>query len=881
MKALRPLFALAWRESRFARRRLLLFLSSISLGVAALVATQSFAANVSGSVREQSRSLLGADVAFTSNRPFGRFAESLLRGLPAMGVPVSRVTSFASMALLERTGGTRLAQVRAVEGAYPFYGGIETEPAGRWAELSRGRVALVDPALLTALDAAVGDSVKLGETRFRVAGTLKKVPGDVGVGSLFAPRVYIPARYVRETGLVRFGSRVEYEAFLRMPGEVAAERFVAAHRPQLRAERVRVRTAEGQQRQLTRAFGRLSAFLGLVGTFALLLGGIGVASAMGAYMAQKRDTVATLRCLGATAPQVVSIYLLQAGAMGLLGAGLGAMIGVAVQWVLPRLLADLLPVQVGTQVHLPAVLTGVGVGVWVALAFALLPLLATRRVSPLEALRRRVEETTGGGKRRRDPWILGASFLLAASVGALVFLQAGEPLVGASFVAGIGATLFLLWLSALLTTRAVRRAPTAGLPYPARQGVANLHRPGNQTRVVVLALGFGVFLLATLFLVQHNLLRPFRLDAAGQAQGNLLLFDVQGEQREGVTGVLAADGASVMQEAPIIPMRIHAINGKTAAELVGGTAAADPELSGPSDGGPPDDEAEEPSEEGQRSGPEAWAVRREYRSTYRDSLVDSEVLREGKLWARGGGAAAGGQIAEVSLDVAILEDLDVSLGDTITWDVQGVRIPTLITSVREVDWQRLEPNFFAVFPTRVLAEAPQTWLMLARAPDEAARGRVQRDVVARYSNVAILDLTQVQAALDDVLGRVAAAIRFLAAFSVATGFVVLLGAVLTSRLQRIRESVLLRTLGATRGQIGAVLLAEYLALGVLASLAGIVLAVVAGWALSRFLFEVEFAVPAVPLLAITAGVAALSAAVGFWGSREVFRHTPLEALREE
>jgi putative ABC transport system permease protein len=879
VKALRPLFALAWRESRFARRRLLLFLSSISLGVAALVATQSFAANVSGSVREQSRSLLGADVAFTSNRPFGRFAESLLRGLPAMGVPVSRVTSFASMALLERTGGTRLAQVRAVEGAYPFYGEIETEPAGRWADLSRGRNALVDPALLTALDAAVGDSVKLGEARFRVVGTLKKVPGDVGVGSLFAPRVYVPARYVRETGLVRFGSRVEYEAFLLMPGEVAAERFVAAHRPQLRAERVRVRTAEGQQRQLTRAFGRLSAFLGLVGTFALLLGGIGVASAMGAYMAQKRDTVATLRCLGATAPQVVSIYLLQAGAMGLLGAGLGAMIGVAVQWVLPRLLADLLPVQVGTEVHLPAVLTGVGVGVWVALAFALLPLLATRRVSPLEALRRRVEETADG-KRRRDPWVIGASLLLAASVGALVFFQAGEPMVGASFVAGIGATLFLLWLSAYLTTRAVRRAPTAGLPYPARQGVANLHRPGNQTRVVVLALGFGVFLLATLFLVQHNLLRPFRLDAGGQVQGNLLLFDVQGEQREGVTGVLAADGASVVQQAPIIPMRIHAINGKTAAELVGGTAV-DPELSGPSDGGPPDDEAEEPEEGEARSGPEAWAVRREYRSTYRDSLVGSETLREGRLWAAGGGAAAGGEIAEVSLDVAILEDLDVSLGDTITWDVQGVRIPTRVTSVREVDWQRLEPNFFAVFPSRVLADAPQTWVMLARAPDEAARGRVQRDVVARYSNVAILDLTQVQAALDDVLGRVAAAIRFLAAFSVATGFVVLLGAVLTSRLQRIRESVLLRTLGATRRQIGAVLLAEYLALGVLASLAGIVLAVVAGWALSRFLFEVEFAVPALPLLAITAGVAALSAAVGFWGSREVFRHTPLEALREE
>jgi len=236
----------------------------------------------------------------------------------------------------------------------------------------------------------------------------------------------------------------------------------------------------------------------------------------------------------------------------------------------------------------------------------------------------------------------------------------------------------------------------------------------------------------------------------------------------------------------------------------------------------------------------------------------------------------------VSLDIAISEDLDVGVGDTITWDVQGVRIPTRVTSIREVDWRRLEPNFFAVFPSSVLASAPHTWVMLARAPDAATRARVQRDVVRQYSNVAILDLTQVQAALDEVLGRVAAVIRFLAGFSVATGFIVLLGAVLTSRLQRIRESVLLRTLGATKRQIGAILLWEYLTLGLLASLAGILLAIAAGWALGRWTFEMdEFGVPFSPLLILALGVTALAGAVGFWASREVFRHTPLEALRDE
>jgi putative ABC transport system permease protein len=866
VRAFRALAALAWRESRFARRRLLLFLSSISLGVAALVATQSFAANLAEGVRDQSRAMLGADLALSSNKKFGPETEKRLAAFRRRGVPVVRVTSFGSMALLDRTGATRLAQVRAPEPGYPFYGEIETAPAGRWAALHAGRNALVDPALLTALDGRVGDSISLGDTRFQVIGTLEKVPGQVGIGSLFAPPVYVPARYVPEMNLLRFGARADYDAYVRVSPREAA-RFVATERATLRRERTSVRTSEQQQRQLDRALGQLGDFLGLVGTFALLLGGIGVASAMGAYMAQKRETVAALRCLGATGPQVIAVYLLQAGVMGLAGALIGALLGMGVQWVLPRLLADLLPVQVGTTVDLPAVATGIGVGLWIALAFALLPLLATRRVSPLEAIRRRVEPAPAP----RDAWTLGAALLLAASVGGVVVLEAGGAGIGIAFVVGIGVTLLGLWAAAWLVTRLVQRSAWTGLPYPARQGLANLHRPGNQTRVVVLALGFGVFLLATLYLTQGNLLRPLRLNAA-HSKANLLLFDVQDEQQPGILQQLRAERAAVLQAAPIVPMRIHSINGKTTAQLVGVGPAREPA----DDGGPPP----ERSKDAPRRGPEPWAVRREYRSTFRDTVNASEELVEGRFWKPGAGTSARGP-SEVSLDQGIIEDLGVKLGDEIVWDVQGVRIPTRITSIRDVDWQRLEPNFFAVFPTKVLRDAPHTWVLLARAPDGPARARVQRDVVRRFPNVAILDLTQVQAALDDVLGRVAAVIRFLAGFSVVTGFVVLLGAVLTGRLQRIRESVLLRTLGATRRQIAAILLGEYLSLGLLASVAGIGLATAAGWALAKWRFKVDFGVPVPALLLLALGVTALAGAVGYWASREVFRHTPLEALREE
>lgn len=841
----RDLALLAWRESRFARRRLFLFLSSISLGVAALVATQSFAANLADGVRDQARGLLGADLALRGTEPFGERTERLLDSLRESGDAVARTTSFASMASAATSGAARLAQVRAVEPGYPFYGEITTRPAGAWSELQDGTNALADAALLLAVGARVGDMLAVGDARFRVIGTLWRVPGDVGVATSFAPRLYIPARYLPETGLLQTGSRVEYEAYVRLENPARAGEIASSARP-LRREGVTARTADQQQENLQRALGRLGNYLGLVGTFALLLGGIGVASAIGAYMAGKRETVATLRCLGATAPQILRIYVLQAGVMGVAGAVIGAALGAALQWVLPRLLSGFLPVEVEATVAPAAILTGVGVGSAVAVGFALLPLLATRSVSPLEALRARVETRTGA----RDPLVMVVGGTLATLVLGLIVVQAGRVGVGLAFAAGVAATLVALGGVAWLAVRATARLRGTPLPYTVRQGIANLGRPGNQTRTVVLALGFGVFLLATLYIAQDNLLRPLRRGDPAE-RPDLVLFDVQQDQIPALDSVLDAQGIMVAQRVPLVSMRVAAINGTPVRNRRSRF--------------PP----------GKR--PERWAVRREYRSTFRDTLVASEQLTEGE-WR---GKRTDDPVPPVSLEEGIAEDLRVGIGDRITWDVQGVQIPTRVVSLREVDWARLEPNFFAVFPTAVLEEAPQTWIYLARTSGPQARAMAQRDVTGRFSNVASVDLTQVQATLDEVLGRVSATIRFLAGFSILTGFVVLLGAVAVGRLQRIRESVLLRTLGAARRQIGAILLTEYALLGLLASVCGAGLAVVAGWALAQWLWELPFVVPVGALLGLAAAVTVLSAGTGLAASWEVFRHTPLEALREE
>lgn len=858
MSSTRTVFALAWRESRFARRRLFLFLSAISLGVAALVAVQGFSENLAGGVRDQARALLGADLALGSRQAFGEGTEALLDSLQQAGVPVARVTSFASMALAPRTGGTRLVQVRAVQGGFPFYGEIVTAPAGMWPRLGEGRNVLVDPALLVALDARVGDELALGEARFRILGTLERFPGDVEAASAFAPRVYIPADYLGETGLVGMGSRVEYDAFVRLPTAGAAERLAVEHRPLLRRERVRSRTVEEQQERLTEALGQLGSYLGLIGVFALLLGGIGVGSAMRAYMARKADSVAILRCLGATSGQVFAVYLVQAAAMGLAGALLGVALGLAAQFLLPGMLAGLLPLEVRVTFAPRAAVTGLAMGVWVALAFALLPLLATRRVSPLGVLRRQVEAPAAGG---RDVWTWLAWAVLAASLLLITVLQVGSFRVGGAVAGGIAATLVLLWLASQGVARGMARLRPSGIVYPVRQGLANLHRPGNQTATVVLALGFGVFLLGTLYLAQHNLLQPLR-PGPEEARANLLLWDVQEDQAAPTTALLRERGHAVLQRAPIVPMRIAAINGERVRVGRGGDA----------------EPAEGEAAEGRRGS--GWATRREYRSTYRDTTVGSERIRAGRWWAPGGSGARPDE-SLVSLEQGVAEELGVGVGDRITWDVQGVEVTTTVVSLREVDWARFEPNFFAVFHPAALEGAPHTWVFLSRVAGPGERARLQRDLVERFPNIAILDLTQLQAALDAVVGRVTTVIRFLAGFSIATGFVVLLGAVATGRLQRIRESVLLKTLGATRRQIGTILLTEYFVLGLLASVVGAGAALVAGWALSRWLFRVSFEVPPLPLLALGAGVTLLAAVVGVWASREVFRRTPMEAIREE
>ena len=845
------LLALAWRESRTARRRLLLYMSSISLGVGALVAIDSFASNTQRSVREQARALLGGDIALSSRTPYTKPVLASLDSLRREGVGVTDVTTFASMALVQRTGLTRLAQIQAVQPGYPFYGEIITKPAGEWARLHEGRNALVDPSLLVALDARVGDVLALGFARFMIVGTLVSVPGDVGVSTTVGPRVYIPAQYLDETSLLLFGSRSDHKTLIKLPPPLTPAKFIFRFKERFEKEQVRYRTAAETEFNLTQAIDQLRDFLSIIGLVALLLGGIGVASGVNAFVMRKIDTVAILRCLGATSRQVLTIYLLQAVAMGFLGAAFGATIGLGLQLGLPYVLADFLPVDVHVTIEPAALLTGLFVGVWVSFVFALMPLISLRNVSPLQTLRRESDVAALRGAKF-DPVRVFVGVVIALSVGALGIARAETVEQGIGFAAAIAGAVAVLYGAAALLSWSARRLVRPSWPFVVRQGVASLYRPGNQTRAVVLALGFGVFLMSTVYQVQDNLLRTVsvKLDAS---KANVLFFDVQDDQGAPLDSMIRAHGHGVTQRTPLVPMKIVSINSVVGEDLL-----------------KPDS-----TKRGERR--ERWVLRREFRSTFRDSLMPSEKVTKGRFPT---GGTKPDRLPEVSLDAEIAKGLHVGIGDTITWNVQGVKVPSRVTSLRDVNWTRFEPNFFAVFESRALDKAPKQFVILAEVHGEGAVARLQRDVVTKFPNVASLDLTLIQETIGRVLDKVTTAIRFMAGLSLALGIPVLFSAVSATRRERLREGVLLKVLGATRRQVGRVMLAEYLLLGTLGSLAGVILSVGGAWALMHFMFKQPFVPAVLPAALVALLMVAIAVAIGMLTGREVFRETPMAALRE-
>jgi putative ABC transport system permease protein len=841
---MKPFFPLrmAYRETRGSRGRLSLYMVAITAGVASLVAIGSFRSNVTDSVRNQARTVLGADLELRARNEFPDTIATLVDSLATSGKAITRLVDFGSM-VLAPSGNSRLLNVRAFEGGFPYYGTITSEPASAWSTFQESRSAVVDQAALVYLDATVGDTLAIGEARFEIAGFLVDFPGDLGIRTAVGPRVFFPLRFLEETRLLRFGSVATHRVYFEWDDAAAVQSFLDAHDSLFTDQRIGSTTVEEVEEDLGSALEGFSRFLGLIGLIALILGGLGVASGIHVFVRERLDTVAVLRCLGARQPLVFQIYLLQAVMVGLGGAAIGALLGLGVQALLPLLLADFLPLDIAVTPAWTMVVAGLTTGVWTAFVFALFPLLTVREVSPLRALSRNF----GVIRRKRDPARFLAAAALVVSLVLVSVWQAPTPLAGLAFAAAIGVTTGILALTAWVITRSARRYFPRKARYELRQGLANLFRPQNQTVSVVLTLGFGIFMLTTLSVVQRSLLDQLSVDT-DQTKPNLVFFDVQSDQRAGLTALFAEEGLPDLGAVPIVPARMAAVNGRPVAEILADSSTDS----------------------------DRWMYRREYRHTYRDSLSRSERIVAGEWFD----AAPKSELTRISLDADIAEGLGIGIGDRITWDFQGVELETVVTSLRAIDWARFEPNFFVVFEPGALEQAPQTFLYLTRAEDPVVRARTQRSAVERFSNISVVDLGMVLNTIDRVVGKIALAIRFMALFSIASGLVVLAGAIATTKYQRVQEAALLRTLGASSQQVRRIIATEYAMLGAAAGLTGILLAVLAGWALTEFLFEISLSVSLPTVLGFWSGLAVVTVGIGAWNSRGVTTKPPLATLRE-
>lgn len=851
---MRFVWRMAVREARSSWRRLLFFFVCIAIGVAAIVALRSMIHGARAAIVNQARSLAAADVLVQSNRRLTAGEASQLDALYREAGVVARTDAVEVSTMArpadDRLVATRLVEVLAVEAAWPLYGRVELADGLMYDHrLLQQRGALVKPELLAQLGIRVGDSLFLGRQLFTIRGTLLIEPGRQ-LGLSLGPRVLIDANDLPATGLLQTGSRARYATLLAVP-ENGMQALIEAVERQMGERFISARSYRTRQERLGENFDRAENYLSLVGFVMVVLGGIGVWSVTRVFLRQKLRSIAVLKCVGATTRQIVTVYLTQMGLLGLVGSVAGlALAALVLRWV-PRAAIDALG-GATPAVTRSAALQGLVVGVSVALLFAFVPLLDVRHVKPLWLMRDETGDrqpagrTAAKGRRLRADRVQ----LLATSgvIAALVLLagwQAASLRIGALVCVGFIALAFTLHLAGQGLMRVVQPLSRVRW-FPLRHAMLGIGRPGNQTQVVVLAVGLGTFLIAGIQAIQQNLARELTI-GVHSGGADMFAVDVQPDQVEELDRLVRhATGASP-RLLPVLRARITGVRGR----LLQLKSFDDVREQG--------------------------TLAREYVITYRDFLERNERLLEGTFWS---GAATS---PEVSVEESVRDRYGIELGDHIRFDVFGRVVEARVTSVRHVDWGDTRAGGFVfVFRPGVLESGPRTYLGILRAPSAIdARARYQRDLSAAFPNISLIDVQEFSRTVDEVLTQVTFAISIVGAVALLSGLLILVGSVAMTKFQRQREAAVFKTLGASSRLLMAMHAVEYGTLGALAGVIGSLGAMALSWGVCRYLLDIAWSPRPVVSLVGTALAALLVSGVGVAASLDVLRRRPLAILRAE
>jgi putative ABC transport system permease protein len=873
---------IAGRDLRSAPGKFVFVVLSVAVGVAALVGVRGFSESFRTTLTREARSLMAGDLSARVNQQPTADERAKIAGLAGRGIRSTWVTETISMASVPPDPVPILVSLKAVDPKeYPYYGHVELEPAQALTQALTEDSVVVAEEFLIRLHARVGDTLRLGGHNFRIAAKLVEEPDRITGGAGIGPRVIISRGALEATGLLAAGSRATERLLVELPATGQTTAQLAAVRKQLEGMLPEAQVMDYREGNpsLTEGLDRSTSILSLICLVAMVLGAIGVAMSMHAHLEQRMDVLAILKAIGAGSGDLLRIFLLQTLGLGLAGAVLGVVAGFGVMFALPVVFGNLLPVHTTFAIPWRSAAAGLATGLLTTLLFCLPPLLDVRKVRPILVFRRMVEQAQGPDWELRGFWrelrasgLRGFVPLQARAVRAVVRMGVGfvrrnalqivAVLVTLGALAGIAAALsdsaevgryFALALAAVLL---VLLGLSAGflrflrwmlglvrlrLPQVPRQGLANLYRPGNQSAAVLAALGTGVMLILSVYLMQAQVLREIQ-DTASPTLPNLFLVDVTNDEIAGLTGFFKMQPGVLkpLDLLPVVSGHFVSLNG-TPIEQV---------------------KLEHFPKRMLESVSLSWA----------DTVPAGDRVEQGKWFANA-------QVKEIALDKGIAERIHVGVGSKVELEVDGNVLPLTVGAIFRSDAQHIAGRANFLLPSGLLKDAPTVWYGAVRV-DSKQVANIERALFATYPTVTVINLADVLDRIEGVVKQITFVVRFLAGFSIFAGLMILASSIASTRFRRTREAVVLKTLGATRARIVGIFSVEFAVLGLLAGSVGAVFANL----LTRVLLlkmEAHWQLEWPATLTALVGTALLATVTGWLASYRILGLRPLEVLREE
>ncbi len=843
MRTLQAALPIFRRELRGGLAGLRIVLLCLALGVGAIAAVGTLAAAVEAGLAADGRRLLGGDIEVATT---GRDLPEALKAAMAARGRIAEVAQLRAMLVRldadGRPGERLLVELKAVSPAWPLVGSAQAAGGGAAQAAMAPKdglpSVLLDPIVLDRLGLRTGQHVRLGEATFRVAGALVAEPDRIATPAIFGARALIAWDALAPTGLVQPGSLVRFATRLLLPEGGDAARTIALLRTRFPDPGLRLRTAAQAAPGVAGFIGQMAQFLTLVGLAALLVGGIGVANGVATWLAGRRRSIATLKCLGAPAGVIFAAYAAQLAVLAAGGILAGLALGALLPFALVRLVGEALPVPPRMGLYPAPLAVAALYGVLCAACFALWPLARAREIPPIALFR---DQVAPSDARPRGPWI-AANAVLALALAGLAVATAGDPAFAAWFCAGAAGTLGLFRLGATGLQRLARRFGH-GRRFALRLGLAGLHRPGAPAPLMLVSLGLGLSTLAALALIQANLDHEITGRMPGSAP-SFFFIDIQPDQVQRFDALAAASGASRMEHVPSLRARIVALDGV-------------------------------PVEQAQVAPEAQWALRGDRGLTFAATPPPGTEIVAGRWWPpdyRGPPL--------VSFDAALAHGMGLSVGDSITVNVLGRDVVLRIASLRRIDWRSLGMNFTLVASPGPLEAAPHTEIATVYAPPAAEAELVQRitDALPNVSAIRVRDALETVAQL---VGRLGAALRATGGVALAAGLLVLAGAIAAGQRARIRDAVLLKVLGASRAQLRMAFLVEFLAVGGTAGLIAAAVGTAAAWGVTRFVMRTDFVLAPGALALTILAATLLTGLFGWAGTGAALGTRPGPMLRNE